>query len=144
MLIDRYVSMSISPAFRLLALLMRLTLSMPPKSGRCELILLWSPILTYGKFSACLKSCSHGGQVRSPFLLDLLSMEVQVSYCASAARIHATLVQKKSMFIPTLISLYSPPSISLSLFFRFFNILGTTLCEIYFSISVNLLLKEYG
>ncbi|XP_021854701.2 uncharacterized protein [Spinacia oleracea] len=43
------------------------------------------------------------GQVRSPFLLDLLSMEVQVSYCASAARIHATLVQKKSMFIPTLI-----------------------------------------
>ncbi|XP_021854699.1 uncharacterized protein [Spinacia oleracea] len=103
MLIDRYVSMSISPAFRLLALLMRLTLSMPPKSGRCELILLWSPILTYGKFSACLKSCSHGGQVRSPFLLDLLSMEVQVSYCASAARIHATLVQKKSMFIPTLI-----------------------------------------
>ncbi|XP_056693262.1 uncharacterized protein [Spinacia oleracea] len=84
------------------------------------------------------------GQVRSPFLLDLLSMEVQVSYCASAARIHATLVQKKSMFIPTLISLYSPPSISLSLFFRFFNILGTTLCEIYFSISVNLLLKEYG
>ncbi|XP_056693264.1 uncharacterized protein [Spinacia oleracea] len=85
MLIDRYVSMSISPAFRLLALLMRLTLSMPPKSGRCELILLWSPILTYGKFSACLKSCSHGGQVRSPFLLDLLSMEVQVSYCARFA-----------------------------------------------------------